>query len=87
MGDTMFGKSPTLIFAFACLAVLGGCNESKTDSGAFDSSRLPRVSGAKEVFASAASTIFTSPEPVAHKLLLQIIREKTGRAVGGKGNG
>lgn len=64
-GDTVFGKSRGLIFAFACLAVLGGCNEPKTDNGAFDSSRLPRVSGAKEIFASAASTIFTSPEPVA----------------------
>ena len=64
-GDTHIRKSRALIFAFACLAMLGGCNESKTDNGAFDSSRLPRVSGAKEVFASAASTIFTSPDSVA----------------------
>ena len=32
---------------------LGGCNESKTDNGAFDSSRLPRVSGAKVKFSPA----------------------------------
>ena len=31
----------------------------------FDSARLPRVSGAKEVFASPATTIFTSPDSVA----------------------
>jgi hypothetical protein len=64
-GDTHIRKSRALIFAFACLAMLGGCNESKIDNGTFDSSRLPRVSGAKEVFASAASTIFTSPDSVA----------------------
>ena len=50
----------------ACLAALGGCNESQTtDNGVFDASRLPRVSGAKEVFASPATTIFTSPDSVA----------------------
>jgi hypothetical protein len=66
-GDTMLGKSRGLIFAFACLAALGGCNESNTntDTGAFDSSRLSRVSGAKEIFASAAVTNFTSPDSVA----------------------
>jgi hypothetical protein len=53
------------MFAFALLAMLGGCNDTKTDNSVFDSSRLPRVSGAKEIFASQASTIFTSPEPVA----------------------
>lgn len=65
-----FGKSRGLILTLACVAILaGGCNESKpdakTDSGVFDASRLPRVSGAKEVFASPATTIFTSPDPVA----------------------
>ncbi|HMJ43501.1 MAG TPA: hypothetical protein VK522_14615 [Pseudolabrys sp.] len=74
-GDNMFeksrfGKSRGLILTLACVAILaGGCNEStpvaKADSGAFDASRLPRVSGAKEVFASPATTIFTSPDPVA----------------------
>ena len=31
----------------------------------FDTSRLPRVIGAKEIFASPATTIFTSPDSVA----------------------
>ena len=72
MGDVtmMLRKSRGLIFTLVCLSVIaGGCNESKTeaqtDTGAFDASRLPRVAGAKEVFASPATTIFTSPDPVA----------------------
>jgi hypothetical protein len=71
MGDvSMFRQSRGLIFTLACLSVIAaGCNESKTEapanSGAFDSSRLPRVSGAKEIFASPAVTNFTSPDPVA----------------------
>jgi hypothetical protein len=71
MGNvTMFRKSRGLILTLTCLSVIaGGCNESKTDthadSGVFDASKLPRVTGAKEVFASPASTIFTSPAPVA----------------------
>lgn len=68
-GGALFGKSRSFMFAVACLAALSGCNESSapsTDNGAtFDTSRLPRVSGAKEVFASAATTIFTSPDSVA----------------------
>ncbi|MDB5534174.1 MAG: hypothetical protein JWO28_2489, partial [Hyphomicrobiales bacterium] len=31
---------------------------------ALDTSRLPRISGAKQVYASALTTIFTSPDPV-----------------------
>ena len=80
-GGTTRGKSHSLIFALSCLAMLaGGCSKSepetsekadksetaeKADNGALDTSRLPRVAGAKEIFASAATTIFTSPEPVA----------------------
>src|SRR5664280_1850245 len=71
-GKGFGGKSRGLIFTLACLALLaGGCNESKTDgeskadSGVFNTSRLPRVSGAKQVFASPATTIFTSPDSVA----------------------
>jgi hypothetical protein len=69
-GGKSFGDmSRGLILAFACLAVLaGGCSESKPekpDDGTFNTSRLPRVSGAKEVFASPATTIFTSPDSVA----------------------
>jgi len=68
-GKGFGGKSRGFIFAFACLAVLaGGCSESKPekpDDGTFNTSRLPRVAGAKEVFASPATTIFTSPDSVA----------------------
>ena len=38
---------------------------AKAEVAVFDTSRLPRVAGAKQVFASPATTIFTSPEPVA----------------------
>ncbi len=71
-GDKRFvtkrGTSRGFAFAMVCLAALAaGCSKSdkETDNGVFDTSRLPRVSGAKEVFASPASTIFTSPDPVA----------------------
>ena len=72
-GDTQFGitkrgKSRGFAFAMICLAALAaGCSKSdkEADSGAFDTSRLPRVSSAKEVFASPASTIFISPDSVA----------------------
>lgn len=50
----------------ACLCfglVLAGCN-SDTAEGPLDTSRLPRVSGAKEVYASAPTTIFTSPASI-----------------------
>jgi hypothetical protein len=72
------GTSHGFILAFACLAVVaGGCSKAepekaekaekteKADSAAFDASRLPRVSGAKQIFASPATTIFTSPDSVA----------------------
>ncbi|HEY4142606.1 MAG TPA: hypothetical protein VGM57_14390 [Pseudolabrys sp.] len=66
---TVLRKSRGLILTLACLSVIAaGCNESKTEApanGTFDSSRLPRVSGAKEIFASPAVTNFTSPDPVA----------------------
>jgi hypothetical protein len=69
-GTPILGKSRSLMIAFACLALLaGGCSDSKPDKTAnattLDTSRLPRVAGAKEVFASAATTIFTSPDSVA----------------------
>ena len=57
------------MIAFACLALLaGGCSKSKPakpDATTLDTSRLPRVTGAGEFFASAATTIFTSPNSVA----------------------
>lgn len=75
MGDLGFGnarrcRSHRLLATLACLAVLaGGCSKSEpqqnADGRVLDTSRLPRVSGAKEIFASPASTIFTSPASVA----------------------
>ena len=61
----MFDKSRNLLFAFTCLTALAGGGITSQAETAFDASRLPRVSGAKEVFASPATTIFTSPDPVA----------------------
>ncbi|HEY7998680.1 MAG TPA: hypothetical protein VIE87_07665 [Pseudolabrys sp.] len=75
-GDTRFGittrgksrsKPRGFVFAMICLAAIAaGCSKSdkEADNGVFDTSRLPRVTGAKEVFASPASTIFTSPDSV-----------------------
>ena len=73
-GGTVFGVSKftkTRGFTFAIIflaALAGGCSKSepdtKADNGVLDTSRLPRLSGAKEVFASPASTMFTSTEPV-----------------------
>jgi hypothetical protein len=76
-GDTRFGittrgksrsKPRGFVFAMICLAAIAaGCSKSdkEAENGVFDTSRLPRVAGAKEVFASPASTIFTSPDSVA----------------------
>ena len=65
-GNTRFGAARSPVFAFICISLLAaGCSKSEQDDGAFNASRLPRVSGAKEVFASAATTIFTSPDSVA----------------------
>ena len=61
----MLKKSRGILLAFICLTALTGGNLVVTAQMAFDASRLPRVSGAKEVFASPATTIFTSPDPVA----------------------
>jgi hypothetical protein len=58
-----------ILLAFLCVSVLaGGCSKSEKAEQAdvtFDTGRLPRVTGAKEIFASAATTIFTSPVSVA----------------------
>jgi hypothetical protein len=70
-GDTGFGtsklsKTRGFTFAVICLAALAaGCSKSEPqDTGILDTSRLPRLSGAKEIFASPASTMFTSTDPV-----------------------
>ena len=58
-----------VFLAFICVSLLaGGCSKAEKAEQAdvtFDTSRLPRVTGAKEIFASAATTIFTSPVSVA----------------------
>jgi hypothetical protein len=65
-GNTRFRTARSSLFALICISLLAaGCSKSEQDDGSFNASRLPRVSGAKEVFASPATTIFTSPEPVA----------------------
>lgn len=52
------------LIACVCFGLLlAGCN-SDTADGPLDTSRLPRVSGAKEVYASAPTTIFTSPASI-----------------------
>ena len=70
MGDSGFGfarsgRARGFAFAIICLAALtAACSKSDNGSSEPDTSRLPRVSGAKEIFASAPTTIFTSPLPV-----------------------
>ena len=59
--------SVLLAFIWAVLLAAGCSRDEKAAKAdtTFDTSRLPRVSGAKEIFASAATTIFTSPVSVA----------------------
>jgi hypothetical protein len=66
-GNRQFGQARfSPFFAFLCALVLAaGCSKSEKSDGALDTSRLPRVAGTKEIFASPSSTIFTSPNPVA----------------------
>jgi hypothetical protein len=68
-GVSRFSKTRGFTFALICVASLAaGCSksepETKADNGVLDTSRLPRLSGAKEIFASPASTMFTSTDPV-----------------------
>ncbi len=56
----------SLLLAFFCILVLAtGCSKSEKSDGTLDTGRLPRVAGAKIVFSSPASTIYTSPDSVA----------------------
>jgi len=64
-GDTG-SRTGILLAAFICALTLAGCSKSEPQSdGTLNTSKLPRVAGAKEIFASPASTIFTTPNPVA----------------------
>ena len=61
----MLGTKRGLVFAALCFAMLAGGCLSATAAEWIDTSRLPRVTGAKDVYGSAATTIFTSPDSVA----------------------
>ena len=50
--------------AFASLFIFG-CGALSAIGADLDTSRLPRVSGGKEIYASTASTIFTTPQTVS----------------------
>ena len=59
-------RAHILLVAFIGVLTLAGCSKSEPQAdGALNTSKLPRVAGAKEIFASPASTIFTTPNPVA----------------------
>lgn len=65
------GRRRYLLAFCAIIAVsAAGCRPSKTQTpdqasvGGFDASKLPRVPGAREVFASPPTTIFVSPEAI-----------------------
>ncbi len=64
-GNVRDGIARTFLFVCLLGLLLAGCFNSDTADGPLDTSRLPRVAGAKEVFASPQSTIFTSPNSVA----------------------
>jgi len=53
-----------------CLALVGGGyltrgSTASADEALFDTTRLPRIPGAKELYAMPATTSFTTPGPVA----------------------
>src|ERR1700760_1564057 len=67
--DHMHGRTPgsvSLTAALVCISLLAtACSKSEPVNVGSDTSRLPRTKGAKEVFASPATTIFTSPDTVS----------------------
>ena len=69
-GNATRGTTPhaAVLFSLFCGLLLAvGCSKAPQQQaeGVLDTSRLPRVAGAKEILASAPSTIFTTPNPVA----------------------
>jgi hypothetical protein len=64
-GNVRDGIARTFLFVCLLGLLLAGCFNSDTADGPLDTSRLPRVAGAKEVFATPQSTIFTSPNSIA----------------------
>src|SRR5436189_4058785 len=60
----MFARSRVRLFALVCAAALSiGC-ESAFGSFAVDTSRLPRITGSREIYASPQSTSFITRETV-----------------------
>jgi hypothetical protein len=60
----MSARSRVRLFALVCAAALSiGC-ESAFGAFAVDTSRLPRITGSREIFASPKSTSFITREPV-----------------------
>lgn len=66
----------TPVFAFICFGLTLGTAFAQE---ALDTSRLPRSAGAREVFASASSTIYTTPDSVS------ITADAVRQALTGKG--
>ena len=67
-GNTRSGAVRRSLFALICVSLIAaGCSKSEKepDDGSLNTSKLPRVTGAKEIFASPAVTNFTSPVSVA----------------------
>lgn len=64
----MFGATRSSLFGLALLAAAGGGGWillASAESASLDTSRLPRVAGSKETFASPSSSIYTAPGSVA----------------------
>jgi len=63
-GAKRSGKTRLVVSCLCVLLLAAACSKSEKSDGSLDTSRLPRLAGAKEVFASPGSTIFTTPNPV-----------------------
>ena len=62
----MPGARHKAYLASICVAaMMSACATSAASAQALDTSRLPRAPGAKEIYASPPTTIYTAPEPVA----------------------
>jgi hypothetical protein len=60
----MFGSARGSVLALLCAAAMGsGLTAAFAET--LDTSKLPRLSNGKEIFASEFQTIFTTPDPVA----------------------
>ena len=60
----MLACSRLRLFALVCAAALGvGC-ETASASYVIDTSRLPRISGSREIYATPSATSFTTREPM-----------------------